>query len=368
MSYNWQQSDWPNFKFDPSKIEDLLIVLTEKMGRAGGLIEGLSKDSQIETSIEIMVLEALKSSAIEGENLNRKDVISSIRNNLGLTEKPERVSDERAKGIGALMVDVRNTYDKSLSDKKLFEWHRTLMAYEPVKKIGAWRTHQEPMQVISGRKGREIVHFEAPPSKKITTEMKRFIAWFNSTAPEKKQEIKATGVRAAIAHLYFVSIHPFEDGNGRIGRAIAEKALSQGASRPVLLSLSKTIEANRQAYYNALKEGQRSNEISSWIEYFLKTAIHAQTEAEGQIIFTLKKSKFFFEHEGELNSRQLRVAQRMLEEGPTGFKGGMSAQKYMQIAKSSRATATRDLQELAEKGLFIQSGGGRSTRYEIKLG
>jgi Fic family protein len=215
--------------------------------------------------------------------------------------------------------------------------------------------------------GKQRIHFEAPPSDRVPQEMERFITWFNQTGPGGIKEIKKAPVRSAIAHLYFEAIHPFEDGNGRIGRAIAEKALSQGIGRPALLSLSKAIEANRKEYYDALEMAQQSNEITKWINYFVKTILAAQTEAEEQIDFTLKKAKFFDRYKDQLNDRQLKVIRRMLEEGPEGFTGGMNATKYGSVTKTSKATATRDLQDLLEKGIINVVGGGRSTRYQINI-
>jgi Fic family protein len=199
--------------------------------------------------------------------------------------------------------------------------------------------------------------------------MKKFIQWFNETAPGGKNEIKKAPVRAAIAHLYFETIHPFEDGNGRIGRAIAEKALSQTIGRPVMLSLSRTIEAKKNIYYSSLEKAQRSNEITPWMEYFVRTALDAQRDAETQIDFTLKKTKFFDRVKDQLNERQLIVIKRMLEEGTKGFEGGMNARKYIGITKASKATATRDMQQLLEIGTFVLAGkaGGRSTSYQVNI-
>jgi Fic family protein len=195
--------------------------------------------------------------------------------------------------------------------------------------------------------------------------MEAFINWFNSTGPGGKTEIKNPPVRSALAHLYFETIHPFEDGNGRIGRAIAEKALSQTVGRPVVLSLSRTIEAKRKSYYAALQEAQRSNEVTPWMEYFVHVALDAQTDAEAQIDFTLKKTKFFDRYRDQLNERQLAVVKRMLDEGSKGFKGGMNARNYIGIAKTSKATATRDMQHLLEIGAFELLGKGRSTSYQL---
>ncbi|MDH5564297.1 MAG: Fic family protein [Nitrospirota bacterium] len=367
MAYNWQQKDWPHFQYDLTDVEDVLLAFAEKTGLASGLLKGLPEDMQTEAIIDMMVSEAIKTSEIEGEYLSRKDVMSSIRKNLGVGGAIAQVSDKRAEGAGALMIDVRNSFPEPLSQKKLFDWHVMIMTGSRGIKAGAWRTHVEPMQVVSGPIGKEKVHFEAPPSEQVPKEMMRFIKWFNATGPGGKEEIKKPLVRAAVAHLYFETIHPFEDGNGRIGRALSEKALSQGIGRPVLLSLSQTVEAQRKEYYAALQRGQQDNEITDWVTWFVNLGLAAQIQAEEQVEFTLRKTKFFDRWKDVLNERQLHVLQRMLEEGPKGFKGGMNAKKYVAITGTSKATATRDLQDLVEKGVFIPAGGGRSTRYEVKL-
>lgn len=367
MMYNWQHENWPDFAYTLSGCEKNLYAFVERIGRVSGLLEGLPEAAQMESMIEIMVSEAIKTSEIEGEYLSRKDVMSSIRNNLGLSDIKEQVGDARAEGAGALMIAVRDTYDEPLSEEMLFHWHETLMQGSRRIKIGAWRTHVEPMQVVSGAIGREKVHFEAPPSKSVPQEMKAFIQWFNDSAPGGALEIGNAPVRSAIAHVYFETIHPFEDGNGRIGRAISEKALSQGVERPVLLSLSAIIEANRNAYYDALNAAQYNPEITPWIEWFVKTCLDAQIQAEQNINFTLKKTKLFDRFQSDMNDRQLKVVRRMLDEGPDGFKGGMGAKKYMSITKTSRASATRDLQDLAQLGVLLQEGGGRSIRYHLNL-
>ena len=267
------------------------------------------------------------------------------------------------------MIAVRNTWKEPLSEQTLFSWHRMLLGSNQGLVVGAWRTHKKPMQVVSGAMGKEIVHYEAPPSSSVPQEMQRFIDWFNRSAPVQEREIKQAPIRSAIAHLYFETVHPFEDGNGRIGRAVAEKAMSQGVGRSVLLSLSDTIESNKSSYYDALKKAQRSNEITEWIHYFIGTILDAQKRAEQLIDFTLQKARFFDRFRDELNERQQKVIRRRLDEGPEGFEGGMSARKYVGIAQTSKATATRDMQHLLEIGAFRRLGeaGGRSTRYEVNL-
>ena len=345
-----------------------MLAFERRMGRIEGMMEGLPEETRMETAIDLMVAEAVKTSEIEGEYISRKDVMSSIKNNLKLNQPIEQIRDKRAEGVAELMLDVRNSYSEPITVEKLFSWHCMIMRENRFIEPGKWRTHAEPMQVVSGAIGKEKVHYEAPPSDMVPAEMERFIRWFNDTKPKRQNRVMHPLVRSALAHLHFETIHPFEDGNGRLGRAVSEKALSQGAGYPVLLSLSRTIEQGRSAYYDALKVAQRSNETTSWISYFADMALEAQTQAEKSIEFTLKKARFFSRFESSLNERQLRVVRRMLDEGPKGFKGGMSAKKYIAITRTSKATATRDLQDLTNKGAFSLSGRGRSTRYKVNLG
>lgn len=329
-----------------------------KAGELRGLISGLPEAVSTETIIQIMVSEAIKTSEIEGEIINRNDVMSSIRKNLGLHTSQEP-KDKNAIGLSQLLIDVRNTYNQALTESKILEWHTFLMGNNKRINAGVWRKHASPMQVISGSVTNPNIHFEAPPSRIVPNEMKHFIKWYNSS------EISSPIIKAAVAHLYFESIHPFEDGNGRIGRAIAEKALSQGFDNPIMFSISKSIEENRAGYYKALQHAQQSLEITPWIEWFASIIIMAQDDAEKTIQFTIKKVKFFDKYDKALNERQRKVINRMLEEGANGFKGGMNAKKYVSITNTSKATATRDLQELVEMNVFSVKGGGRSTGYEI---
>lgn len=367
--YNWQQEDWPNFKCSLKNVEDDLLIFSEKVGRVSGILEGLPEETKQEVIVDIILAEAIKTSEIEGEFPSRQDVLSSIRKNLGLQHSQEHIKDKSAAGLGEMMINVRKTFKESLTEEKLFAWHKMLLRENKKIKAGQWRTHKEPMQVISGAIGKEKVHYEAPPSSLVTKEMKLFIKWFNDSGPGGKSEMKKAPVRSAIAHLYFETIHPFEDGNGRIGRAIAEKALSQTIGRPVMLSLSRTIEAQKSSYYASLEKAQKSIEITPWIEYFVRTVLDAQREVETQIDFTLKKTKFFDSFKDQLNDRQITVIKRMLEEGIKGFEGGMNAKKYIGITKTSKATATRDMQQLLEIGAFVLSGkaGGRSTSYQVNM-
>lgn len=366
MLYNWQQPDWPDFSYDLRDMEDIFFSIAEETGHLSGVLKALPEHMQVETLVSIMVAEAIKTSAIEGEYLSRPDVMSSIKNNLGLSETPEPVIDKRSRGAGELMVAVRNRYAEPLSEETLFSWHKLLLSGARGIKAGSWRTHPEAMRVVSGLPGREKIHFEAPPSGQVPAEMKRFIKWFNDTAPGGSKELKKAPVRSAIAHLYFESIHPFEDGNGRIGRAIAEKALSQTIGHPVMLSLSQTIEADKKSYYTALEKAQRKNEISDWVNYFVEVIYQAQLDARKLIDFTLRKAKFIDRHKEQLNDRQMKAVLRMLESADE-FEGGMTARKYIAITKASKATATRDLQLLAELEVLLPGGGGRSVHYVLNF-
>lgn len=366
MTYNWQQADWPDFQYDVAKITAALQAFSSEIAEANGMLKAMPQSTQLQSIINTMVAEAIKTSAIEGEQLNPRDVVSSVRNRLGLHDNPP-IKDKRAKGIGELMVEVRNSYADPLSQQQLFNWHTLLLSQSNHIKTGQWRKSTEPMQVISGAAGREKIHYEAPPSDKVPAEMKRYIQWFNDTAPGGKREISAAPLRAAIAHLYFESIHPFEDGNGRIGRALAEKALSQTAGRPLVLSLSRTIEAARKDYYQALEKAQRSNQVTHWVVYFVNVVLHAQQQAKQLIEHTLQRSKFYDRFKAQLNERQLKAVNKMLDAGPEGFDGGMTAKKYIFITKASKATATRDLQDLAAMGALVLAGAGRSTHYTLHL-
>lgn len=365
--YNWQQKDWRQFTYDQQKIERYVALFSEKIGMSKGVLGVLSKEQRSETMIDALVLEALKTSEIEGEYISRKDLISSIKKNIGVSSADDSIKDLRAKGIAAMLVNVHDSYDSALSEESIFQWHQLLFSRKTTISVGAWRSHSEPMQVVSGSFGKEVVHFEAPASSDVPYEMKSFIEWFNNTAPGAKNEITFAAVRSAIAHLYFETIHPFEDGNGRIGRAIAEKALLQSVGYPLLISLSSAIEHNRKGYYEALKQGQRSNEITQWIIYFIEIILKALDNTIKIIDFTIKKTQLFDTHKEYLNERQEKVLKKMLESAFEEFEGGMSAKKYMKITKTSKATATRDIQQLRDSGIFIPIGKGRSTTYKVVL-
>src|SRR5690606_28414442 len=343
--YNWQYKDWPNFRFTLESLQTISISFAEELGVVNGLITGLNDDLKQETIIEILISEAIKSSEIEGEYMSRIDMMSSIKRNLGL-RSDINVTDKRVAGMATLMTEVRDSYLQDLSIEMIIKWHKVLMESFSTINAGQWREGSEPMQVVSGAYGREVVHYEAPPSEIVAQEMQTFINWFNKDDLSHLDKISRAIVKSAIVHLYFESIHPFEDGNGRIGRALAEYTLSHTLRSPVLLSISKVIEKNKTQYYEALKDAQSSLDITDWIVYFGNIILAAQIEAKLLVEFTVKKVKYFDSFKELLNERQLKAINRMFEAGVDGFQGGMTAKKYMAIAKTSKATATRDLQHL----------------------
>lgn len=361
--YNWQLDSWPNFKYSTDNLPPIVIAFAREFGIANGLMTGLNEDLKQVTLIEILIAEAIKTSEIEGEYMSREDVMSSIKKNLGLKDA-KIVSDKRASGIAKLMTTIRQDTMEELSLEMILGWHQILMEGFPKINAGAWRKGEEPMQIVGGK---ETVHYQAPPSHRVPDEMKGFLQWFHQDELEVKDEVTKALLKAAIAHLYFESIHPFEDGNGRIGRALAEYTISNTLQSPVLLSLSKVIEKNKKQYYNALKQAQSGLQITEWIQYFAKVILEAQIDAKQVIEFTVKKAKFYDRFSTLLNERQIKAINRMLENGTDGFEGGMTAKKYMAITKTSKATATRDLQHLQELGAVEQIGAGRSVRYEVVI-
>lgn len=364
MMYNWQSMEWANFQYNKLEISKIVPVFLEKTGEMDKLLQNLNTSEQQTELIRFMISEAITTSEIEGVFLSRQDLMSSIKNNLGLNTPLKTVKDKRAVAVSNLLITVRSSYKKQLTETDIKQWHSLLFDGDKTVKAGKWRTGDAPMQVVSGAYGREVVHYEAPPSYRVPAEMKQFIRWYNAY----KTDGNATDalLKTAIAHLYFESIHPFEDGNGRIGRAIAEKCLAQSMNKSVLLSLSSVIEKNRKQYYTALKEAQTSLEITKWIVYFANVIQQAQTEAIQTVRFSIQKTKFFDTFKAQLNARELKAVKKMFDAGVEGFKGGMTAKKYMSINQTSKATATRDLQHLSKIKVLHPQGSGRNICYYLK--
>ena len=331
-----------------------------------GTIKHLGQHEHSELLVEMMSGEALTTSEIEGEVLNRASVQSSIQRRLGLATQTRRATPAE-EGIAEMMVDLYRSFYEPLSDEMLFSWHRMVTSgRRDLRSIGNYRTSEELMQIISGRIDAPTVHFEAPPSKQVPSEMNRFLSWFNQTVPTGPDRLPAL-TRAGLAHLHFESIHPFEDGNGRIGRAIAEKAMAQSSGQPVIVALAATILAHQKSYYDALERANKHNDATEWLTWFAAIAVEAQQRTLKQVEFLIAKVKLLDRLRGEINERQLKVLLRMLKEGPKGFKGGLSAANYITIAGASPATVTRDLADLVDKGALIRKGERKHARYNLNL-
>ena len=362
MTWNWQHKDWPRFRWDATALDKFEQTFLRQAGMVSGCLKHMSADEKSGLTVELISTEALKTSEIEGDILDRDSVQSSVRRNFGMDTEARRIAPAE-RGIAEMMVDLYRTFDDPLDHAKMFAWHKMLTSgRRDLNDLGRYRTHIEAMQVVSGKAQDLQVHFEAPPSKTMTTEMTRFIEWFSATAPQGEKPLSSLA-RAGVAHLYYVSIHPFEDGNGRVGRALSEKILSQGLGQPTLLALSQTIQAGRKTYYQMLEQSNKDLEITAWLSYFAETVLEAQNTTQRLIDFLIAKTHMFDRLRGQLNDRQNRVLARIFREGPDGFKGGMSAEKYIAITGASRATVTRDLADLVKKEALTRTGERKHTRY-----
>jgi Fic family protein len=364
--WNWQLNDWPRFRLDKSALEEREAKFLLHSGLLLGTLLHIRDDDKSALTVDLISNEALKTSEIEGEYLNRESVQVSIRRNFGLDTDARRIPPAE-QGIADMMMDLYRTFAEPLTHEAMFRWHGMLTGgRRDLKNIGAYRTLAEPMQIISGPIGNPNIHFEAPPSAVVDKEMEGFVNWFNDNAPHGKTALPAL-TRAGIAHLYFVTIHPFEDGNGRIARALAEKALSQALGEPTLIALSQTIQRNKNAYYDALHQSSRDNEITAWLVYFADTVLQAQDTTQRMIDFLIQKAKLYDRIKNQLNARQEKALTRIFREGVEGFKGGLSAENYISITGAARATATRDLQDLVEKSVLIRTGALKGTRYHLNI-
>lgn len=340
-------------------------MFAESAGVLIGAARHLSDPDRDVLIVDVMSTEAVDTSAIEGERLDRDSVQSSIRRQLGLAAD-RRDGSPAEVGIAELMVALFRSLAAPLDDEMLFAWHRMVMRGRDLSDIGRYRTHPEAMQIISGRPSSPRIHFEAPPSFQVLGEMDRFLAWFAETGAEGARPLPAL-TRAGLAHLWFESIHPFEDGNGRIGRALAEKALAQGLSTPALTAIASTLLQHRKDYYRALEDASRTLEVTDWLLWFARAVIEAQRRALRGVEFILHKAKLLDEVRGELNARQGKAVLRLFAAGPDGFIGGLSAGNYMSITGAPPATATRDLAALVSLGVLRRTGGHKATRYYLNV-
>lgn len=363
-TYIHELPNWPRFRWDHEVLAVPLAAVRHHQGRLIGRMEGLGFQLREEAVLQSLTEEVMKSSEIEGEQLDREQVRSSIARRLGMDIGALAPVDRNVEGVVEMMLDATQNYRTALTEERLFGWHAALFptGRSGMAKItvGAWRAGGSgPMQVVSGPIGREHVHFAAPVADRLPTEMRAFLAWFNAT-----DGIDPV-VFAAVAHLWFVTIHPFEDGNGRIARAIADMALARSEGTPRrFYSMSSQIRVERKAYYDTLERTQKGDlDITEWIAWFLECLDRAFVGAETVLASVLCKARFWDAHAVDaLNDRQRLVVNRLLN----GFEGKLTSSKYAALAKCSQDTAARDIEDLSRKGILTRDpAGGRSTSYSL---
>jgi len=364
----WQQPNWPGLTWDERALSPLLSRARKQQGHLLGAARLLDNSLSLEAQAQILVEDGFSTSAIEGEQMNLDSIRSSVARHLGLSHaglpRPSRSVDD----LIEVLLDATRQYQVPLSVDRLCHWQAALFptgqsGLFPVR-TGALRG-DEPMRVISGTAGREKIHFEAPPQNELAQQADHFVLWFNAHS----QQLDGL-IRAGLAHLWFVTLHPFEDGNGRIARALTDMAICQDEQRPVrLFSLSAQIMRERNAYYDVLEKTQRGDlDVTPWLTWFLEQVSSACDNAEATVGKVLDKAKFWLSHQHlNLNERQRKVLNNLLDAGVDGFEGGMNTRKYVGLTKTSRATAYRELTDLVEKDCLSASGAGRSVSYTIRL-
>jgi Fic family protein len=366
MQWNWQHPDWPHFTWDEARLAQSEARFLHETGMMAGATKHLVMAERDALTVDLMTGDAMDTSEIEGEYLNRESVQSSIRRQLGLAVDKRKVRPTEA-GIAEMQVNAFKTNSLPLSHDALFAWHGMVASgRRDLEVIGRYRDHAEPMRVVSGTDAKQRIHFEAPPSKRVEAEMRAFIRWFNAGAPSGDLSIPIL-TRAGIAHLWFESIHPFEDGNGRIGRAVAEKAIMQRLLHPSVTVLSSTLLKHRKNYYKALENASRDLAITDWLVWFAEMAIEASRQGLAQVEFIIHKTKLLDSVRGNINERQEKVLLRMFAAGIEGFKGGLSARNYAAITGVASATVTRDLADLVAKGALLREGERKASRYRLNL-
>ncbi|MFZ4809684.1 MAG: Fic family protein [Hyphomicrobiaceae bacterium] len=364
MPYIHETPEWPHLTWDAEALTGVLAAVRHRQGRLLGRMEGLGFELQSEASLETLTGDVVKTSAIEGEVLNPDQVRSSIARRLGMDIGGYVAAGRDVDGIVEMMLDATQNYTQPLSAERLFGWHAALFptGRSGLRRItvGAWRTAEAgPMQVVSGPVGRERVHFEAPSAERLESEMARFLEWFN--APVDTDPV----LKAALAHFWFVTVHPFEDGNGRIARAIADMALARAdGTGKRFYSMSSQIEVERRDYYDQLEAQQRGAvDLTEWVRWFLGCLDRALERAEQTLAAVLFKATLWETvNRNPVNERQRKVINRLLD----GFEGHLTTSKYAKLAKCSADTALRDVRELLDRGIIKQNrGGGRSTSYRL---
>jgi Fic family protein len=364
----WQQPDWPHFTWRAETLAPLVRACAQAQARLLGMLSGVGNDTELQSSLDALLQNIVTSSAIEGEQLNASSVRSSLARRLGLVEQDTATA--RSEGLAELMFDATHAHRQPLDLKRLYRWHRWLFPDEnslltrPIA-VGALRG-EDPMQVVSGRFDRPTVHFEAPPRAGLEDHLHEFITWFEKSRLDTDLDPL---LRAGIAHFWFVTLHPFDDGNGRMTRALTDLALAQDEQQAIrFYAMSASILADRAGYYRILEASQKGSvNITPWLEWFLTTLLKSLEQALANIEQVLAKTRFWQTHRSDsLSPEQLKVLNRLLDGGERGFEAGINAAQYQAVAKVSKATATRHLSDLLGKGCLIRlPGGGRSTRYQI---
>ncbi|MBK9565405.1 MAG: Fic family protein [Saprospiraceae bacterium] len=361
MKWVWELESWPNYEFDLETLKRREEKYLINVGTQVGLLKHVDDSLKDDLKVNLLSEEAYSTSHIEGEILDRQSVISSIKRNLGLKVDHKKSSPAEA-GVAELMVDIFKNFKRPLDHDLFFDWHKMLMnGRRDMEYIGTYRAHDEPMQIISGSFSNPRLYYEAPPSHIVKSEMEYFIKWVNTNLSDKDD--LTTLFFASIAHLRFEHIHPFEDGNGRIGRALVEHIISKRIGQPNFNSISKTINMNKKGYYTSIQETNHSLNIQKYLDYFTNLLLRAQELTIKTIELVIYKSQIFHKFESQLNERQVKVLLRIFDEGTTDFKGGLSASNYKAITGAPNATATRDLQHLLELGILCKTGILKSTRY-----
>ncbi len=362
--YIHERAGWPGFRWDQERISARLVDVRHRQGRLIGRMEGLGFQLRAEAVLDSLTEEVLKSSEIEGETLDRNQVRSSIARRLGLDIGGLTLADRDVEGVVEMMLDATQNYAEPLTARRLFDWHAALFptGRSGMSKIrvGAWRNDTKgPMQVVSGPIGKERVHYEAPAADRVREEMKKFLEWF------EKDNSNDLVLKAGVAHLWLVTIHPFDDGNGRIARAIADMVLARSERSPQrFYSMSAQIRQERKEYYEILEATQKGElDITRWLEWFFECLGRAFDRAETILATVLDKARFWERFvEVEFKTRQREIVNRLLN----GFEGKLTSSKWAKLAKCSQDTALRDIVDLVGRGILAKDpAGGRSTSYSL---
>jgi Fic family protein len=365
----WQQDDWPAFRWDAAALSAPLAAARRAQGEVAGMARLLDADADLDAQLEVLTREGVATSAIEGESLDARAVRSSLARRLGLPTAGLPPAPRHVEGLVDVMLDATREPRRPLTLEKLCAWQAALF---PTGRSGLHEIRvgelrgDAPMQIVSGPIGHERLHYEAPSRERLDAEMKRFLAWFDDP-PAGLDGL----LRAGVAHAWFELVHPFEDGNGRVGRALLDRALAQDEGRERrLYSLSARIESQREAYYDALGELSRGGlDCTPWLRWFLVQVEAAARTSEDTVGRVLRKARFWLRYAPkDLNERQKKGLNAMLDAGPEGFIGGMTNRKYAHLTRTSPATAQRDLAQLVELGCLVLEGAGRAARYVLPPG